>query len=227
MFLFVQLAILARYFVYGVFDPILYGSTFLFLFGAVVVYVVSKTFVKKELAYTPKETATWSFLNLQHTFNVEKPLFKGDIKRGYIQQIFQKKWQYLMADIIGSTFFLTLKVIIDEHKFEIKPTKGKWFSNQSYWTIYKNGQEIGSAKTVVDLKNTAKLKEVIEIHVNEQIYSTAANTITSQITLLHNNQQIGEMKRNHLISNVHTIDVEEDSPEKILALILHAFHFKK
>ena len=225
-FILVQLAILARYLVYDAFDAIFYVSTYLFLIATVFLYFVSKRFVKKELAYTPNNIASWSFLNRQRIFTNEKPLYKGDVKRGSIQRKFPKKWQYIAADIFGTNFFLALTIKIDENIFELTPFSEKLFSNQSYWTIYKNGQKIGSAKTVIDLKNTAKLKEVIELQISDEIYSTAASTVTSQISLVHNNQHIGEMKRNHLISNVNIIDLNYNSPDRIIALILHAYYFK-
>ena len=226
LFFLVQMAILARYIVYGKFEPISYASTYLLLIAAVVLYILSKKFAKKELEYRPNNIDTWSFYNKQRIFTIEKPLYKGEEKRGSIQRVFIKKWQYIVADMIDLSFFLALKINIDQDIFEINPAFGKWASNQSYWTILKNGAEIGHAKTVIDLKNTAKLKEVIEIQLVENTYTTAANTVTSQITLLENTQQIGEMTKNQLISNVNVITVEEDSPEKIIALLLHAYHFK-
>uniref|UniRef100_UPI0035B53188 hypothetical protein n=1 Tax=Neobacillus sp. TaxID=2675273 RepID=UPI0035B53188 len=77
-----------------------------------------------------------------------------------------------------------------------------------------------------DIKNTVKLKEVIEFQIGENSYYTAAATVTSHISLIHKDEEIGEMKRNHIISNVYVIDVKDDSPEKIIALILHAFYYK-
>lgn len=226
VFLLVQLAILARYLVYGAFEPLYYASTYLFLLAAGVLFFLSKHWAKKEVLYSPKDISSWSFLNRQRVFNNPKPLFKGDVQRGTIQRLFQQKWHYIIADLFGPVFFLSLKLTIDEDIIKLIPTKGKWFSNQSYWTITKNGQEIGCAKTVVDLKNTALLKEVIEMQIGEEYYSTTANTVTSHIILLHNDQQVGEMKRNHIISNVNIIDCPDESPEKILALLIHAFHFK-
>ncbi len=226
LFFLVQIAVLARYLVYGKFEPISYASTYLFLFASIFIYMLSKRFMRKELAYRPNNIDSWSFYNKQRIFNIEKPLFKGKEKRGSIQRIFLKKWHSIVADLISQSFFLALKIKIDQDMFEVKPVSGKWFSNQSYWTIFKNDLAIGDAKTVVDLKNTAKLKELIEVQLGERIYETAANTVTSEIKLLENNVQIGQLTRNHLISNVHTISVTEDSPEKIIALLLHAYHFK-
>ena len=226
IFILVQLAILARYLVFDAFELISYMSTYLFLIAAVFVYFVSKSFVKKELAYKPNNITSWSFLSRQRLFTNEKPLFKGDTQRGTIQRRFLKKWQYVVADFFNASFFLTLTIKIDEDRFDVIPVKKKLFTNQSYWTIYKNDEEIGSAKTVIDLKNTAKLKEVIELQLKVGIFSTAASTVTSQISLIHHNEQIGEMKRNHLISHVNIIDLNDDSPESLIALLLHSYYFK-
>ncbi|MER2107372.1 MAG: hypothetical protein ABS949_10585 [Solibacillus sp.] len=224
-FVLVQLAILARYVVYDAFDSLFYASTYLLLIAAVAIYFVSKCFVKKEIGYTPNETESWSFLNKQRMFTIEKPLYKGNVRRGSIQRIFVEKWHYIITDLLGSTFFLAFTLKLDEHTFDVIPASGKLFSNQSYWTIHKNGQPIGTAKTVVDLKNTAKLKEVILLQIGDIVYSTAASTVTSHITL-HNEQQIGEMKRSHLISSVNLLQVQDDTAEQMIALLLHAFHFK-
>lgn len=226
LFVLVQLAILARYVVYEAFDPISYGATYIFLFAAFIIYFVSKSSTKKELQYEPRQISSWSFLNKQSVFTIEKPFYKGEVKRGTIQRRFLKKWHYFIADLLGSKFFLALTIKIDGVQFDIKPTKEKFFSKQDYWTIYKNGEMVGTAKTVVDIKNTVKLKEVIEFQIGENSYYTAAATVTSHISLIHKDEEIGEMKRNHIISNVYVIDVKDDSPEKIIALILHAFYYK-
>uniref|UniRef100_UPI0035B52533 hypothetical protein n=1 Tax=Neobacillus sp. TaxID=2675273 RepID=UPI0035B52533 len=196
LFVLVQLAILARYVVYEAFDPISYGSTYIFLIAAFIIYFVSKSFTKKELQYEPRQISSWSFLNKQSVFTIEKPFYKGKVKRGTIQRRFLKKWHYLIADLLGSKFFLALTIKIDGVQFDIKPTKGKIFSKQDYWTIYKNGEIVGTAKTVVDIKNTVKLKEVIEFQIGENSYYTAAATVTSHISLIHKDEEIGEMKRN-------------------------------
>lgn len=226
IFFLVQMAVLARYIVFEKFEPISYASTYLFLLAAIFLYTLSKVFMRKELEYRPNNIDSWSFFNKQRIFNIEKPLYKGQEKRGSIQRVFLKKWHSIVADLINQSFFLALKVKIDQNMFEVKPVKGKWLSNQSYWTICKNGIEIGHAKTVLDFKNTAKLKEVIEIQLAERTYKTVANTVTSEIKIYENDEQMGQMTKNQLISNVNTIAVAEDSPEKIIALLLHAYHFK-
>lgn len=226
LFILVQFAILARYIVFGAFDIGNYLVTYLLLVAAAFIYFYSKHLIKKEASYEPTNIASWSFLTRQRTFTIEKPLYKGDVKRGSIQRKFLKKWQYIVADFFDASFFLALTIKVDDHIFEIIPVKEKLFSNQSYWAVYKDGQKIGAAKTIIDLKNTAKLKEVIEFKVNGEIYSTEASTITSSISLMHNNQRIGEMKRHHLFSDVNVMDIHDDSFDKMIPLILHAYHFK-
>ena len=226
VFVLVQLALLARYLIKGEFEPFSYASTYLFLIAAIAIYFLSKRFAKKEQDYTPQNIDSWSFLNRQHLFKIEKPLFKGDEKRGSIQRYYVKKWHYFVADFFGDVYFLALKIRIDNDEYDIKPLEGKWLKNDSYWYIYKNGEQIGTARTVVDMKNIAKLKEVIELHIGDRVYSTAASTVTSKITVFDNNNQVGELKRNDFIRNVFVIHVQDDTPEKLLAPLLHTFYFK-
>lgn len=226
LFLLSQLAILARYFVYEAFDPYVYASTFLFLVAAVVVYFVSKRNVKKEIEYVPTHISSWSFLHRQTVFTNEKPLYKGNVKRGSIQKKFLKKWHYLIADLFGSTFYLNVSIIIDDSCFEIVSADKKFISKESYWVIYKNGDKIGTAKTIYELKNVAKFKEMIKFEINGDTYYTTALTVSSHIRLLYQEKVIGEMKRNHIVSSVYVIDVNDETPERIIPFILHAFYFK-
>lgn len=72
----------------------------------------------------------------------------------------------------------------------------------------------------------ATFKEMLEFQINGNTYYTAASSVTRHISLLHNDEKIGEMKRNHFIRNVYVINVNDDSPEKIVPLVLHAFYSK-
>lgn len=144
------------------------------------------------------------------------------MKRGTIQRKFLRKWHYLIADLLGSKFFLAVTIKIDGVQFDIKPANEKILSNQDHWTIHKNSEWIGTAKPMIDLKNMVKLKEMIEFKIDENTYYTAASTVASQ----QNNKEIGEMKKNHIIININVIDVQDDAPEKIIALVLHSFYFK-
>lgn len=95
LFILVQLAILARYIVFGAFDIANYLVTYLLLVAAAFIYFYSKRLIKKEASYAPTNIASWSFLNRQRTFTIEKPLYKGDVKRGSIQRKFLKSGSML------------------------------------------------------------------------------------------------------------------------------------
>lgn len=126
--------------------------------------------------------------------------------------------------------FFSLKIRIDHDEFNIISKTQKLLSTQDYWQIYKNVVQIGTAKTVVDLKNTAKLKEVIELQIGDKIYSTAASTVVSSIKLFDGHNQIGQLSHgsdlSNLIKNVKVLKVQDDTPKKIIALLIHAFYFK-
>lgn len=230
LFILIQLTLLARYVIKGEFDSFYFGMSFVFLFLPVLLYIFGKYFADKEQNYVPKNIADWSFYTRQKVFSNEKPLYKGDVKRGYFQRYSPKKSHYIVNELISDSFFLSFKLTIDGDVYDIQSYSEKLFSNQSYWHIFKNAHQIGTAKTVVDLKNTAKLKEVIEAQFGDIIYTTAAPTVTSTIKLYEDGVQIGRFGRgdelSHLIKNIKVMQVQEDSPEQLITLMIHAFYFK-
>lgn len=227
LFVLTQLALAARYVVYGAFEPLTYAATFLLLVAALIVYVLSKRMAQKELAYTPPPTDSWSFLVKQHTFLNEKPLFYRSERRGYVQRQFNSRFEYAFANIVGQTFFVTLHVQIDDDLFVLKPLKTKLFSVNNQWHVYKNDVPIGDVKTVITWAETKKLAEKLELSLHDTVYATSASTITDAITLLRDDVVIGKSKRHHLLSNIHTIAVEEAEIGALLCALLHIHYFKQ
>ena len=157
---------------------------------------------------------------------IQKPLFKGNEKRGYVKRYFPQKWQYVVGDILGYNWYLSLEIKIDEDPYDVRCYTKKWFSQQDQWKIYKNSERIGEARTLFNLKNAAKLKEAIEFSFYDKSFISSATTVRSIISLTQNDEVLGTMKPNHLISSVQVIDVQEDQPEYIIALLLHSYYFK-
>jgi hypothetical protein len=228
IFLFVLflLGTLARYIVFGEFDPLLFAAVFLLPAVSFAIYLVSKKFAEKERAYQPKNIEGWSFYNIQKTLLIQKPLFKGEVQRGYVKRYFQQKWNYIIADLFGFSWHLSLEVKIDEDVYDIQWYHQKWFTQQDQWKIHKNGKQIGQAQTQVNLKNAVKLTESILFVFNDLTFETSAPTLTSTISLTQEQRTLGTMKRNHIISNVQILEVQEDRPEYLVALILHSYFFK-
>ncbi|SES01488.1 hypothetical protein SAMN04487944_11525 [Gracilibacillus ureilyticus] len=226
LFILILLTLLARYLVFDAFEPEIFAMTFLFPIASIILLVVCKRFAVKEREYQPDGITGWSFYNVQKMLLIQKPLFKGTEKRGYIDRYFEKKWQYAVSDIFGSNWYLSMKVQIDGDAFEVRWYRQKWFTQQERWRIYKNDEHVGEARTLINLKNTAKLKEALEVRFGEQSYISSASTVTSTINLTHNEESVGSLKRNHLVSGIQVIDTKEDKPEYILALILHSYYFK-
>lgn len=50
--------------------------------------------------------------------------------------------------------------------------------------------------------------------------------MTSTISLTQNEELLGILKRNHIMSNVQVIDIQENRLEYIVALIVHSYYFK-
>lgn len=114
---------------------------------------------------------------------------------------------------------------IEEDSFDVRWKRSRGFSQQEQWLIYKNGIVIGKANTVMNVKNISKLKEVIFFEIEEETWTTNALTVTSSISLMRDNKKEGLLRRNHLISNVQSINVTDDRSEYIMALILHSYYF--
>ncbi|MFT9597189.1 hypothetical protein [Mesobacillus sp.] len=88
LFLFVLLLLttLARYIIFEAFEPLMFTMILLLPVGSLSIYLLSKRFAEKERAYQPKNIEGWSFYNIQKSLPVQKPLFKGKAKRGYIKR---------------------------------------------------------------------------------------------------------------------------------------------
>lgn len=226
-FVLTQLALAARYIVYGAFEPLTYASTFLLPIAALATYVFSKRAQQQELTFTPPNVDSWSFLLKQHTFTNEKPLFYRNERRGYVQRYFQSRFEYILANIVGQTFFVSLRVQIDNDTWTMIPEKTKLLAANSSWRLYKNDELVGQAKTVITWAQTKKLEEKMELALLGETYVTSASTVTSTITLLHNDTTIGMSKRHHLLSNIHIIEADESTYGALLCALLHIHHFKQ
>lgn len=226
LFFLLQLTLFARYLAFGAFEPITYASTFLLLIVACIIPFISKKLVHKETNYQPTNISGWSFYLRQKSILNRKPIFKENEQRGYIQRFFEKKWQHVVADIIGFNLYVALKIQLDENSYVVRWNPKNRLSQQEYWEIYKNGEKIGEAQTLINMKNTVKLKEVIEFTFEDKTFTSSATTVSSAISVCNENEVVGKMKRNHLISNVHVLDVQGDCPEYLIALITHAYNFE-
>ena len=83
------------------FEPLMFAIILLLPVGSLAIYLFSKSFAEKERAYQPKNIEGWSFYNIQKSLPVQKPFFKGKVRRGYIKRYFQQKWKYIFGDLFG------------------------------------------------------------------------------------------------------------------------------
>lgn len=226
LFVLLSFILFVRFMLFNAFNLWHWAAIFLFPTTALIIYLVSKRMAGKEDNYQPPDKDGWSFYHLQRTLMNKKPLFKGEEKRGFIQQYFTQRWQYVVSDIFDLRWYLSLRIYIEEDSFDVRWKRSRGFSQQEQWLIYKNGIVIGKANTVMNVKNMSKLKEVIFFEIEEETWTTSALTITSSISLMRDTKKEGLLRRNHLISNVQSINVTDDRSEYIMSLILHSYYFK-
>ncbi|NEU32394.1 hypothetical protein GN156_16720 [bacterium LRH843] len=226
LFVLFLLTALARYLVFDAFEPLMFAMIFLLPVASLVIFLISKRLAERERSFQPKDIEVWSFYNIQKSLMIKKPLFKGKEQRGYVKRYFSHKWQYALGDIISFNWYLCLEIQIDKDIYDVHWYREKWFAQQDQWKIYKNGERIGEARTLINLKNAATLKEAIQFSFYGKTYTSSARTVTSVISLTHDAEVIGTLKPNHLLKNVQAIDVQELQPEFIVALIVHSYYFK-
>lgn len=226
LFVLMQLTLLARYIVFDAFEPLTYAATYLSLVAALFVYYWSKRCAKQEEQYIPEGIHAWSFLVKQRAFVNDKSLFFGNEQRGTVSQQFAKRWHYAVADIFGPTMFLALRIVIDGHTWLITPTS-HWLAPNTTWHITKDGEHVGEAQTRITWQNTKRFAEVITCTIEESTYITKASTMTSSITVHHDDMAIGTAKRHHMLSHIHVIDVPSDAPAAMIAATLHTYCFKQ
>lgn len=225
-FVLAQLALLARYIVFHTFEPLTYAATYLSLVAALFVYYWGKRCAKQEEQYVPPNIETWSFLVKQRTFTNDKLLFFGDELRGTVSQYFAKRAHYVASDIVGTSLFLSLRIVIDGHTWLITPASHSFAPNTT-WLITKDDEPIGEAKTRITWKNTKRFTEMITLTIAGETYTTTASTITSGIAVQQHEAEIGTSNRHHLLSHIHVIDVPRDAEAAVIAAILHTYCFKQ
>jgi len=76
------------------------------------------------------------------------------------------------------------------------------------------------------LKNAVHLKEYIKGALGEDEFTITSQTIKGVAELQWNGRMAGSMKRNNLISGVHTIATNDDKDTYILALLLFDMYYK-
>ena len=225
-FVFMQLTVLARYIVYGAFEPMTYASTYLLIVAAFCIFMFSKRAAKKEAQFQPEGIAGWSCLIKQRSFANEKPLFFAEQQRGTIQRVFQKRWHAVIADTFGESFFLALRIVIDNNVWDITPVRTRKINNQQ-WHIVCNGVHVGEATTLINWQHTKKLTEAMALHLHNDTYTSTASTLQSTISLQHEDAVIGYVKRHHYFSQISVIDVPIDAQEAVICALLHLYTFKQ
>ncbi|MBV6684678.1 hypothetical protein KV679_13240 [Bacillus sp. JRC01] len=225
-FVMVMIVALFRYLLFDAVDPELLGAALLFPVGALVLYVLTKHFQKKEQAYVPKDVKGWSFYHLQRSFAVPKPLFEGDQKRGYLKRYYESKGRFIIGEMVSSNWYVSMEIKVDGDLYQVKWYRERWFSMKEQWEIVRNGELIGQAETLANSKGIGKRKEVIEFRIGERTLQTITNPVTSTISVHSGDAAIGTLKRNHIVSNVSAMEVRNRDHEAMVALILHHFYFK-
>jgi len=228
LFLLIIFGTAARYFIYGKFDVTSILIASLLPISAVVMYVIARMLSKKEQAYLPKQDENWSIYVLQKVLHTSKPLFKGSEKKGAYQRYYVKRWHKLIDSCMeGKTpWYLSFRLRIGDNEYNVEWERDRFLSNNENWIVYKNGELFGKAATVYSLDNAVRLKEYIKGTLGEEEFTITSQTIKSEAKLQWNGRFSGSIKRNNLISGIHTITTNDDKDTDILTLLLFDMYYK-
>jgi hypothetical protein len=69
--------LLARYKIFGAYEPAMIAAAFLFPAASIVIFSISKRLADRVRAYQPITNEDWSFYSIQELLILEKLLFKG------------------------------------------------------------------------------------------------------------------------------------------------------
>ena len=99
LFVLLLLTVLARFLVFGAFEPLSFALIFLLPVSALAIFMISKRLSEKERSYQPKDTTGWSFCNIQKSLIIQKPLFKGKRAERICETVFSTEmaicfWRY-------------------------------------------------------------------------------------------------------------------------------------
>lgn len=228
MFVLLLLTAWARYLVYGAFELKMFLLVFLLPIFSIVIYYFGKRIAKKEYTFTPRNRDEWSMYYAQSVLHTPKSLYKENKKRGELQVYFQQRWHYLVDKLVGdkSPWYLSLKVTVDECIYDVKWFRKKKFNKDENWKIYKDGDQIGKATTNIKLKNVMKFKEVLAINIGELDYQILSYTVNGTATIYQDEELVGSVKREHLVSRELLMEVKDDNPDLLVGLLLFRWYFK-
>lgn len=228
LFLLIIFGTASRYFMYGQFDVTSILIALLLPVSAVVMYTIARILSKKEQAYLPDKDENWSIYVLQKVLHTPKPLFKGREKKGVYQRYYVKRWHKLIDSCIeGKTpWYLSFRLRIGDNVYNVEWERDRFLSNNENWVVYKNGEIFGKAATVFTMKHAVHLKEYIKGKFGEEEFTITSQTIKGVAKLQWNGRMAGSIKRNNLISGVHTITTNDDKETVILALMLFKMYYK-
>ncbi len=226
LFVLLILTAIARFIVYGTFETSVLAMIFLIPVFVLIMWTMAKQLAKKERAYEPSQINDWSFLHTQNVFRIEKPLFKGLENKGYIKRYFQNNSQYVLSEIFGSQWYLSLEVEIEGILYDIRWYQEKQSFKQDSWKIYKNGLQIGEAKTANPIKNSASSKETIIYHMEDKQFKSKASSIGKTVSLFQEEQLVGTASPHYAVNNVQVIELKVEEPLYIVGLVLHSYYFQ-
>ncbi|MBK3496496.1 hypothetical protein JFL43_16850 [Viridibacillus sp. YIM B01967] len=211
LFVLILIAIGLRWLILDKFELEQLLTAFLLPVGTVVLYLIVRRQVKKEMNYVPKnELQSWSSYLGQWSVLTPKKIYNGSTYTGEFKRYYEKRWHRIIAELVEEKelWYLSLDFTFAENTYKMHWMRNSVKKMHESWKIEKNGQMIGNVKTNVNAKNMMTLKESMTATIGDEKFDWQSYTVGGKVEILHNGQKIGSSGRGEFFKADVTVDIQ-------------------
>lgn len=227
MFVLGVVALTARGLYFDIFRLTEWGSVFVFLPAALLLFWVERWQQKQDAAFNGSGTGYTSRLSDRQSTGI-KQIYRADTVVGSYRRTFKQVWhRWFVAFPKVENFFLNLVFDLSQRelRFEEKTGQRLW-SNQTEWTIEERGETVGDIKTENTVLHTVEFTEVLRMTYRGETYQIRSPRLSRRIEVRRDKKTIAASHRKrHLL----TFDVPDLETQAVLlaGMILFRLHFRE
>lgn len=221
-----------RFLILGKFEWYQLFIVSLFLLAAFIFRFIEKWQKKRDEQFKPHQPQN----DILYTYMMErfstgrKLLFKGNQKIGEYSRIYSRKWHQWMNQLFLIPGWHLNLIFTLHDRGTVKFIKKKISPFNQMWHIVENGQVIGTVKTDVTLKNSAKLKEQCILQIYDETFIFRSLSIQSRTEVLKDDR-IAAIGTKPFSRFQYQIQVEKEyheiEPYLMMTYILFNYAFKQ
>lgn len=227
MFVLGVVALTARGLYFDIFRLTEWGSVFVFLPAALLLFLVERWQQKQDTAFNGRKTGYTSLLSDRQSTGI-KQLYRAETIVGSYRRTFKQAWhRWFVAFPKFENFFLNLDFDLSQRKLRFKEKAGqRLWSNQTEWTIEEGGETVGDIQTENTVRHAVEFTEVLKMTYRGETYHIRSPRLSRRIEVRRDKKTIATSHRKrHLL----TFDVPDIETRSVLlaGMILFRIHFRE